>query len=47
MTIRDGGRCLREGLDEDSHKRDGRMLWRCALSAEILGVREWGGFVLN
>ena len=20
---RDGGRCLREGLDEDSHKRDG------------------------
>ena len=44
---RDGGRCLREGLVEGSHKRDGRRLWRCALSAEISGVRERGGFVLN
>lgn len=44
---RDGERYLREGLVEGAYKRDGERLWRCALSAEILGVREWGGFVLN
>ena len=44
---RDGKRYLREGLDEDSHKRDGERLVEGALSAEISGVRERGVFVLN
>ena len=47
MPKRDGGRDLREGLDEDSHKRDGERLWRCALSAGVAGVGERDVFVLN
>ncbi len=44
---RDGERYLRDGLVEGAYKRDGGRLWRCAVSAEIPGVRERDVFVSN